>query len=137
MDHPLALGDRDRLDRARVRCGGDRLANLGARRLLVHAAAVGALGAGPARGRGAREGGGRLGVRGALGPAGIADITCDHRIEHQFAWDNRWLGAELKDLHEARDALKREIATAKLHANPLFVPLDDDKPDTKAAADLE
>jgi len=73
----------------------------------------------------------------ALGPAWIADITFDHRIEHQFAWDNRWLGAELKDLLEARDALKREIATAKLHANPLFVPLDDDKPDTKAADDLE
>ncbi|HEY6037764.1 MAG TPA: hypothetical protein VIV58_25960, partial [Kofleriaceae bacterium] len=73
----------------------------------------------------------------ALGPAWIADITFDHRIEHQFAWANRWLGAEVKDLIEARDALKREIATAKLHANPLFVPLDDDKPDTKAADDLE
>ncbi|HET9987636.1 MAG TPA: MMPL family transporter, partial [Kofleriaceae bacterium] len=73
----------------------------------------------------------------ALGPEWIADITFDHRVEHQFAWTNRWLGADLKDLVAARDALKRELAAAKLRANPLFVPLDDDKPDTKASDDLK
>jgi predicted RND superfamily exporter protein len=73
----------------------------------------------------------------ALGPDWIADITFDHRVEHQFAWTNRWLGADLKDLVAARDALQREIAAAKLSANPLYVSLDDDKPDTKATADLE
>jgi predicted RND superfamily exporter protein len=73
----------------------------------------------------------------ALGPAWIADITFDHRVEHQFAWTNRWLGADLKDLVAARDALKRELAAAKLRANPLYVPLDDDKPDTKASDDLK
>jgi predicted RND superfamily exporter protein len=73
----------------------------------------------------------------ALGPEWVADITFDHRVEHQFAWTNRWLGAELADLVAARDALKRELAAAKLEANPLFVALDDDKPDTKASEDLK
>ncbi|MEP6860509.1 MAG: MMPL family transporter [Deltaproteobacteria bacterium] len=73
----------------------------------------------------------------ALGPEWTADITFDHRIEHQFAWTNRWIGAELEDLVAARDALKRELAAAKLRANPLFVTLDDDKPDTKASEDLK
>jgi hypothetical protein len=73
----------------------------------------------------------------ALGPEWTADITFDHRVEHQFAWTNRWIGADLKDLVAARDALKRELAAAKLRANPLFVPLDDDKPDTKASDDLK
>jgi len=73
----------------------------------------------------------------ALGPTWIADITFDHEIEHKFAWANRWLGADLKDLIAARDALKHELDSAKLHANPLYVSLDDDKPDTKAADDLE
>src|SRR3954471_9549284 len=50
----------------------------------------------------------------ALGPAWVASITFDHRVEHAFAWTNRWLGAELKDLEAARDALQREIEAAKL-----------------------
>ncbi|MEO6772346.1 MAG: MMPL family transporter [Kofleriaceae bacterium] len=73
----------------------------------------------------------------ALGPAWVADITFDHRVEHQFAWANRWLGADLADLVAARDALRRELAAAKLAANPLYVSLDDDKPDTKASDDLK
>jgi len=73
----------------------------------------------------------------ALGPEWVASITFDHRVEHAFAWNNRWLGAELKDLEAARDALKREIEAAKLRANPLYISLDDDKPDTKAADDLK
>jgi predicted RND superfamily exporter protein len=75
----------------------------------------------------------------ALGPAWVASITFDHRVEHAFAWANRWLGAEVKDLAKARDALKSELAHAKLAANPLFVALDDDepgKPDRKELHDL-
>ncbi len=73
----------------------------------------------------------------ALGPAWIASVTFDHRVEHAFAWDHRWLGADLKDLEAARDALQRELDRAKLEANPLYVDLDDAKPDTKGADDLK
>ena len=72
----------------------------------------------------------------ALGPAWVASITFDHRVEHAFAWTNRWLGAEVKDLAKARDALKSELARAKLAANPLFVTLDDDEPGTPESMGL-
>ncbi|HEX4452295.1 MAG TPA: MMPL family transporter [Kofleriaceae bacterium] len=72
----------------------------------------------------------------ALGPGMVASITFDQRVERQYAWDNRWLFADLKDLEAARDALKTQIDQAKLAANPLFVSLDDTPPDTKAADSL-
>jgi predicted RND superfamily exporter protein len=62
----------------------------------------------------------------ALGPAWVASITFDHRVEHAFAWTNRWLGADAKDLAKARDALGARIAHAKLEANPLYISLEDD-----------
>ena len=76
----------------------------------------------------------------ALGPEWIASITFDHRVEHAFAWANRWLGADVKDLAKARDALESEIGHAKLLANPLYISLDDDEPgkhDNKDLHDLE
>ncbi len=76
----------------------------------------------------------------ALGPEWVASITFDHRVEHTFAWANRWLGADVKDLVKARGALVAEIAHAKLLANPLYISLDDDeagKPDNKDLHDLE
>ena len=62
----------------------------------------------------------------ALGPEWVASITFDHRVEHAFAWTNRWLGVEVKDLAKARDALRARIARAKLAANPLYISLEDE-----------
>ena len=75
----------------------------------------------------------------ALGPEWVASITFDHRVEHAFAWANRWLGADVKDLAKARDALESEIDHAKLVANPLYISLDDEtgKPGNKELHDLE
>ncbi|MDB4957863.1 MAG: exporters of the superfamily protein [Myxococcales bacterium] len=61
----------------------------------------------------------------ALGPTRVASVTFDRRVEHQYAWDHRWLFAELADLKAARDALASEIDRAKLEANPLYIPLDE------------
>jgi predicted RND superfamily exporter protein len=69
----------------------------------------------------------------ALGPAWVADITFDHRVEHSYAWDHRWLGADLADLETARDSLRHEIDQAKLRANPLYISLDDDDGPPKAS----
>jgi len=69
----------------------------------------------------------------ALGPGMVASITFDQRVERAYAWDHRWLFADLADLDAARDAVRREIGQKKLAANPLFVSLDDTPPDTKAA----
>ena len=71
----------------------------------------------------------------ALGPEWVADITFDHRVEHTYAWDHRWLGADLADLEAARDGLRHEMDRAKLSANPLYISLDDDGP--SQTADLE
>jgi predicted RND superfamily exporter protein len=73
----------------------------------------------------------------ALGPEWVADITFDHRVEHAYAWDHRWLGADLKDLESARKSLEHEIEKAKLAANPLYISLDDDPPDAANTDALE
>ena len=74
----------------------------------------------------------------ALGPEWVASVTFDDRVKRQYTWDHRWLLAPLPDLEAARDALKGELEQAKLRANPLYVPLDDEpaKPST-STADLE
>jgi predicted RND superfamily exporter protein len=53
------------------------------------------------------------------------------------AWkrQHRHLFVKLDDLVKARDALKRRIDEAKLAANPLYIPLDDDQDKTEANAD--
>lgn len=61
-----------------------------------------------------------------LGPEWIASITFDERVKRQYMWEHRWLLAPLPDLEAARDALADKIAQAKLRANPLYVPLDED-----------
>ncbi len=64
----------------------------------------------------------------ALGTGEVSSVTFDHGVEHRYAWDHRWLFADLADLVAARDGLAAEIADAKLAANPLYVPLDDPDP---------
>ncbi|MFT3699897.1 MAG: MMPL family transporter [Kofleriaceae bacterium] len=66
----------------------------------------------------------------ALGPDWVASITFDHRVEHAFAWNNRWLLAPYDDLVKAKDRLKQELDQAKLKANPLYIDLGDEAPKT-------
>jgi hypothetical protein len=52
---------------------------------------------------------------------GIGDITADDGVLRRFAWDNRFLFADLADLTAARDGLRARLAKA----NPLYVSLDE------------
>jgi predicted RND superfamily exporter protein len=59
---------------------------------------------------------------------GIGGITSDDGVLRRYAWDNRFLFADLADLTAARDALQERMA--KL--NPLFVSLDEPAPHAAA-----
>lgn len=62
-------------------------------------------------------------------PAGlISSVTFDDGVARRYAWDHRWLAPSLADLTAARDGLRAELDDARLHANPLFVELDDPAP---------
>jgi predicted RND superfamily exporter protein len=61
----------------------------------------------------------------AIGKQLVENVTFDRRVEKQYAWDHRWLFADLTDLEAARDALSEQIARAKVEANPLYVALDE------------
>jgi len=65
----------------------------------------------------------------AIDPDLVAGITADLKVEHQFAWKNRWLFAPLDELRTARDGLNREL----LKANPLVENLEEDLPSSTAA----
>lgn len=58
----------------------------------------------------------------------VAQFTMDDGPLRRYAWAHRFLFAELADLRDARDALAARIEHAKLVANPLYIPLDDDDP---------
>ena len=63
-------------------------------------------------------------------PALVAQLSIDDGPRQKFAWDHRFLFADLADLVAARDALKQRIDDEKLRNNPLFIGLDDeDRPD--------
>lgn len=61
-----------------------------------------------------------------LPPALVAQLSVDDGPRQKFAWDHRFLFAELADLVAARDAIQQRIDDAKLRANPLFIGLDDE-----------
>jgi uncharacterized protein len=62
---------------------------------------------------------------------GIGGVTSDDAVLRRFAWDNRFLFANLDDLTAARDDLRERIG--KL--NPLYVPLDAPEPGGGAGGD--
>jgi predicted RND superfamily exporter protein len=70
----------------------------------------------------------------ALPPELVIQFTTDDGPAQRYGWTNRFLFAELDDLVAARDALDERIQAAKLAANPLYVPLDDED-DAEAAPD--
>ncbi len=62
----------------------------------------------------------------ALPTSLVTAIVFDERELRRFAWDHRWLYASVDELRQARDGLGRELARARLRANPLYVDLDDE-----------
>ncbi len=75
-----------------------------------------------------------------LRPDLVAQFSSDDRASLQYAWDHRFLFAELADLEAARDALRERIDRAKLDANPMWVQIDDEEepdPDADKLDDLE
>jgi predicted RND superfamily exporter protein len=65
----------------------------------------------------------------------VSSVTFDDRAKRDYAWQHRWLFAELSDLQQAKSAIEAKIRQAKLDANPLFVGLDDQPARRADAAD--
>src|SRR6185503_648906 len=55
----------------------------------------------------------------------VSSVTFDDRARRDYAWQHRWLFADLADLEKAQTAIEDKIRQAKLEANPLFIGLDD------------
>jgi hypothetical protein len=56
----------------------------------------------------------------------VIEVEDDDAEIRGFLRDHRFLFVPLPDLEKARDALAERIKTAKLHANPLYVDIDED-----------
>jgi uncharacterized protein len=56
----------------------------------------------------------------------VSSVTFDDHARREYAWQHRWLFADLSDLQRSRAAIEAKIRQAKLEANPLFVGLDDE-----------
>ncbi|MFN0253709.1 MAG: efflux RND transporter permease subunit [Kofleriaceae bacterium] len=72
----------------------------------------------------------------------VSQLSIDDGPRQKFAWDNRFLFADLQDLVDARDALKKRLDDEKIRHNPLFIGLDDEDdpsgtPDTGATDRLD
>jgi hypothetical protein len=65
----------------------------------------------------------------------VSSVTFDDRAKRDYAWQHRWLFADLTDLAKAKAAIEAKIHDAKLEANPLFVSLDDPPVKQADAAD--
>jgi predicted RND superfamily exporter protein len=72
----------------------------------------------------------------AMPPDLVSSVTFDESVARKYAWDHRWLFASLPDITAARDALRDEIADAKVRANPLFVDLGDPPPPRPGTTEL-
>ena len=75
------------------------------------------------------------GINQALGRDLVGHVTADDGPLYEFVWAHRFLYADLADLTAARDALQERIRQAKLAANPLFIPFDDEPTDAPEAPD--
>jgi predicted RND superfamily exporter protein len=68
----------------------------------------------------------------AIAPDLVQRVDGDDAETRTFLRAHRQLFVPLADLEHARDTLGKRIVDAKLEANPLYVDLDDKKPDTAA-----
>ncbi|HUS27331.1 MAG TPA: MMPL family transporter [Kofleriaceae bacterium] len=68
----------------------------------------------------------------------VHDIEVGNDSTRDFVLAHRHLYIPTKELQQVKDALDKQIADAKLHANPLFIELDDPQPaaDSKQLDDL-
>ena len=57
----------------------------------------------------------------------VADVVVDDSAGRRYVADHRFLFAPLADLEAARDVLSARLRRAHLAANPLYVPLDDER----------
>ncbi|MEO6773261.1 MAG: MMPL family transporter [Kofleriaceae bacterium] len=74
----------------------------------------------------------------ALPKSLVTEVEDDDAEIRGFLRAHRYLFVPLADLDKARDALAERIKSAKLHANPLYVDLDDDQAaDTAAQRQLD
>ncbi|HTL33755.1 MAG TPA: MMPL family transporter [Kofleriaceae bacterium] len=73
-----------------------------------------------------------------IDPDLVHDIETGNDATRDFVLSHRQLYIPTSDLQQVKDALDKQIADAKLHANPLFIELDDPQPaaDTKQLDDL-
>jgi predicted RND superfamily exporter protein len=78
----------------------------------------------------------RLARLAAERPDLVTQFSADDGPLHRYVWQHRFLFADLADLTAARDALQARIDDAKLRANPLYVPLDDDEDDPGVGDEL-
>ncbi len=67
------------------------------------------------------------GIR-AIGPELIESADADDIATRDFVREHRHLYVPVAELTAVRDALAKQIADAKLRANPLFIELDDEAP---------
>lgn len=73
-----------------------------------------------------------------LRPDLVAQVVVDDGDLARYAWQHRFLWAELTDLVDARDALKSRIERQTLNANPLYISLEDEAdPEHDRLAELE
>ncbi len=62
----------------------------------------------------------------AIGPELVTQYSPDDGPARRYAWDHRFLFADLADLEAARDALRDRLERGKLASNPLYIDLGDD-----------
>jgi uncharacterized protein len=67
----------------------------------------------------------------------VTQFSPDEGPLHRYAYANRFLFADLADLGAARDGLEEQIREAKLKANPMYVPLDDEEEEGPSEAETE
>jgi len=63
----------------------------------------------------------------------VAQFSPDDGPLHRYAWEHRFLLADVADLEAIRDGLRDRIEKAKLAANPLYVSVDDDDDGSQAS----
>ena len=79
----------------------------------------------------------RLAILANQRPDLITLFSPDEGPLDRYAWQHRFLLADLGDLAAIRDGLSARIEHARLAANPLYVALDDDAPDDTRIEELQ
>ena len=68
-----------------------------------------------------------------LGPELVSHLTYDRHEMRGYAWDNRWLLADVADLRRAKEALPGFLAQLRRRTNPLVVDFEDEAAEQSTA----